>query len=150
MARLHAAEFNGNPERIVLVGASAGGCLALAAAEHTHVAAVASLSGPTDFIKRAEEHRAMRQALGCLRSSCDNQLAHEWEPIANIGACTPTILFGAELRDLVPLEQQTEMAQAMLAHGCPVTLDVEPEGHAFAYSGHAFPQLAAFISALGN
>ena len=149
-AREHAREINGDPERIVLVGGSSGGGLALAVAEHTRVAAVASLSGPTDFVRRAEEHRAMRQALGCLHSSCDNQLAHEWQPVSNIGECTPTILFGAELRDLVPLEQQTEMAEAMLAHGCPVTLDLERSGHAFDYSAAAFPQLAAFVNALGH
>ena len=148
-ARENAREINGDPERIVLVGGSSGGGLALAVAEHTHVAAVASLSGPTNFVQRAEEHRAMRQALGCLHSSCDNQLARDWQPVSNIGECTPTILFGAEQRELVPLEQQTEMAEAMLARGCPVTLDIERSGHAFDYSAAAFPQLAAFLSALG-
>src|ERR1700722_12576376 len=62
--KAHATEFNGDPNRIVLIGYSAGGELAcLAAVQGAPVEAVVGISPPTDM-------EADTQRRGGLRKSC--------------------------------------------------------------------------------
>jgi acetyl esterase/lipase len=143
----HAATYNGSTTRVFLVGGSAGGALVLSTAlKLAGVRGVVSMSGPTDFYARAQEHEPMRQALGCLSTPCSKALADEWSPVDNIASCTPMLLFGSE-HDEVPLSEQVEMVEAMEAKSCPVTLEVEPTGHSFGYRELANPGIISFINA---
>jgi acetyl esterase/lipase len=63
----HAAEYKGNPQRIALVGESAGGhlvCLAAARAkDDTRVAAVVGFAAPTDLVADVERRGGIQPAL---------------------------------------------------------------------------------------
>jgi len=153
-AQRHAAEYNATASRTFLVGGSAGGQLAVITTEKLlpqgAVQGVVSLSGPLDVVSRAgEEIKAMRKALGCLFTACSEPFERQWSPVANITFCVPMLLFGS-LTDRVPVEEQLAMVAAMRAAGCPVTLEVEPEGHAFAYRYRANPLIFAFTKGEGE
>jgi acetyl esterase/lipase len=167
----YGGEYNADPARIVVLGGSTGGNIGLLGAEEVDAATpgvvkgIASLSGPTNLLSLAEVLRkahaegrgsgygSLAQALGCKRlpASC-NAAAERWSPINQIpGACPPVYLAGG-VRDIVPDSQQQEMAVALQAAGCDVTLrTVQPGGHSFAYwtnsNGRTLPQVRAEVLA---
>ena len=129
----HAAEFQVDPDRIALLGRSAGGHLALLAAytpgnggrtyTDTHVRAVVSLYGPTD-LAWGYTHPArpdvidgpgtLRRFLGGTPESVPNAY---WEasPINHVGAETlPTLLLHGE-RDLLVGPQHARRLSEKLA-----------------------------------
>jgi len=147
-AKAHAAEYNANPAKVVLVGGSAGGQLVERVAEAIKPAGVVALSGPTDFVSLTEAVRngtykeakfitSLGKALGCepRTGPCPESYEREWSPVDNIPAanCPPWLLFSAQ-EDLIPVSQDREMQTALEAAGCSSTLDVIPgKGHAFSY-----------------
>src|SRR4029077_17434265 len=99
----NAAAYGGNPEKVVLLGGSAGAQLAARAAEQLDAAnpgtvdGVVSLSGPMDFttlVPLAEEKKikdksyvlSIGQALGCSGDwgACSPAYEAEWSPALNI------------------------------------------------------------------
>jgi acetyl esterase/lipase len=158
----HAAQYGGN-STIEMVGGSAGGHLAAITAELINkeapgtISGVASLSGPMDLYSLYEMvlegelgaglTMSLRKALGCrMGRVCSQSLAERWSPVDNVdpATCPPIWLSGGGI-DLVPLAQQYEMAQALEAAGCPVTLRVLAFGHAFAYWAKVAPDVIAFL-----
>jgi acetyl esterase/lipase len=160
--KAHAAPYGGGG-KIEMMGGSAGGHLAAITAELVNkekpgtISAVASLSGPMNLSTLAEEVEAgeiyvgltksLRRALGCrFGATCSAEFANEWSPVDNVDAatCPPFWLAGAEI-EMVPIEEQYEMAAALEAAGCPVTLRVVPRNHAFAYWAKVSFETVAFL-----
>jgi acetyl esterase/lipase len=122
----HAAEFHIDPDRIALLGRSAGGHLALLAAytpRDSRVRTVVSLYGPTD-LAWGYAHPArpdvidgpgtLRRFLGGTPQSLPD-VYREASPIAHIGPETPpTLLFHGE-RDLLVGPQHARRLSAKLA-----------------------------------
>jgi hypothetical protein len=149
-AKAHAAEFGGG-STIEMAGGSAGGHLAAITAELVDkekpgtVSAVISLSGPMDLVRLVEEAEvgelysgltmSLRKALGCrFGAICSQSLAAAYSPVDNIDPATcPAFWLAGGETEMVPIFQQIEMAEALEAAHCPVTLRVVPKNHAFAY-----------------
>ncbi|GAB4168533.1 MAG: alpha/beta hydrolase [Terrimicrobiaceae bacterium] len=139
----HGAEHGIDPRRMVLIGGSAGGHLAmLAACTSTNlrdeIKGVVSYFGPADFLLRAktqpEKTRrpdgSVFQLLG--GSVEDNEpLAREASPAWQVGPSAPPLLIFHGTADTVVLPDQSErMAAAYREAGRPVTLHLKPEaGH---------------------
>jgi acetyl esterase/lipase len=140
--RRHADEFGINPDRIVAMGASAGGHLAnllgtnaLGAEADTRVSAVVSLYGPTDLV-------ALLSALGAEsplklmlgKSLADDRgLYEQASPISHVsGDDAPTLLIHGGLDEYVPLSQSTGLADRLKQAGVRSQLIVVKEfGHSF-------------------
>ena len=118
----HAAEFNGDRDRIALVGESAGGQLAAMAAlgkDGSAIKAVISLYAPTDLIQLARDSNVIpepfRQAvqgapwagllLGRLRQISPINHVHSGMP--------PFLLIHGTADPLVPFEQSRNMCRAI-------------------------------------
>jgi acetyl esterase/lipase len=163
----HGAKYGGDTTKIVVLGASSGGNISLLGAAAVDrstpgvVRAVATLSAPTDLrslaayetrlheTSRTSGYGNLGRALGCrgLPASCE-PAEREWSPVNHIekGTCPALYAAGSET-DFIPFSQQTELKEAALAHGCPITLREVPEGHAFGYWSQVRGELAAFFKA---
>jgi acetyl esterase/lipase len=160
----HAGAYGGG-STIEMAGGSAGGHLAAITAELIDkakpgtISAVVSLSGPMDLVELVELAEAgelysgltmsLRKALGCrFGAVCSKTFAAEWSPVDNIdpATCPPFWLAGGEV-DIVPISQQYDMANALEAADCPVTLRVVPKNHAFAYWAKVSAEAIAFLKA---
>ena len=139
--RSHAAEFNINPERIALIGESAGGHLvSMVGARNkpdARVAAVVSFYGPHNLERRAVERKEVAEAergfLGI--SSLDAKsiaVLHDASPITHVAAGMPPYLLIHGTKDeQVPYDQSPEMCDAMKAAGnsCDlITIEGAPHG----------------------
>ena len=137
--RAHAAEFNGDRDRIALVGESAGGQLAAMAAlgkDGSAIKAVISLYAPTDLVELARDSTLIsepfRQAvqgapwagavLGRLRQLSPVNHVHSGMP--------PFLLIHGTADPLVPFEQSRSMCKAIRSAGgeCDL-LAVKGGGH---------------------
>jgi len=140
----HAAEANGNPSNIILLGTSAGGQLVAMAADRMDAAkpgtvtATISLSGPMSLPKLLESARKgetskefikqMQEALGCpngLNTACTEEpavgLSEEFSPVLHIpSTCPGSWLMFNSTEELMPLNQFTVMKEALEAKGCTV------------------------------
>jgi acetyl esterase/lipase len=168
----HAAQYNGNPSKVILLGGSAGGQLVGMAAIQLNnatagtVKGVVTLSGPTDFIslvqddkngtlgtKRTEQNFAQNipQALGCALNACTVATETQWSPASQVTAsnCPSNWLIFNSQSELIPLDQPTAMDNALRAAGCHDTKTIVPGSeHAFAYWGKVKPAIVSFIQAL--
>ena len=174
-ARGHAALFDADATKTVLVGGSAGAHLVLVAMEQLNAAApgtvrsVVALSAPTDFPKLTAgiqdgeiTHESfiasVREALGEEMSGASRTFASiagaqqfetAWSPALNVShaTCAPTLLFNSSA-ELIPLSEAQEMSSQLQSASCPTTLQVVPgTRHAFAYWESVSPQVIAFIKA---
>jgi acetyl esterase/lipase len=173
--RAHAAELNVDPDRLAVLGGSAGAHLALlvATAKPTAqdlnaqgqplkslVAAVVSLAGPTDL--RAFGHvpaglapaatadaEAVREVvvkfLGGTLEEVPERYA-EASPLHHVtGDCPPTMLVYGTADGLVPPAQATAMAEQLRAAGVPLEL-VGMEGLDHNVAGmNDLPQAVEFL-----
>ena len=156
----NASAYHGSTTNIVLVGGSAGGQLAEMTATRFPVAAVVSLSGPTNLVTLMEMANKkelkdglggdVRTAPGCSAKakSCPESIESEWSPIDNIPtSCPPYLLFSSE-RDEVPVSQQIEFQAALEGAGCPVKLQaLAGNQHSFQYWPKVRATVDAFIAA---
>lgn len=150
----HAAAFNADPAKVVLVGGSAGGQLVALAAEHMpQVRSVVTLSGAFDFpnlLRDAREEELpgkldanVDQALGCA-SECPAALAYS--PSRRLRSCTASWLMFNSSEELMPLDQLEAMSAALTRQRCRFQSRVlSGHKHAFDYWAQADPSLAAFI-----
>jgi acetyl esterase/lipase len=101
-AKAHAAEYKGDPQRIALIGYSAGGqlaCLAgVLAREDTRVQAVVGISPPTDMVADTERRGGLSKSLQALfgRETVDDTtkaLLREMSPITYVKPGLPPFLF---------------------------------------------------------
>jgi alpha-L-fucosidase 2 len=138
--KTHAAEFNVDPNRVALIGESAGGQLAamaaLRAGPDASVKAVATLYAPSDLVSLLKTSNYVPAQLR------DSVIGTPWErmvlaglaglsPIDNVRRNMPPFLLIHGTADpLVPFEQSTAMCNKMRAAGASCQLyPVEGAGH---------------------
>jgi len=133
-AKTHAAEYKGDPNRIALLGYSAGGqlvCLsATLAKKDTHVQAIIGLAPPTDLVADAERRGgvgkwpAMRNLLG--RETMDDQtvkLLKEMSPINHVKpGLPPFLLMQGDSDKTVPPPFTEKFAGRLKENGVPYEL----------------------------
>jgi alpha-L-fucosidase 2 len=156
--RAHAAQYKLDPDRLAVLGGSAGGYLALMVATEpttatdrdSHgrqlsclVTAAASLAGPTDLLaitqfRPGAPHQrgpnALRRMLGKFLGGSPEQLPDLYaqaSPINRVtAAAPPTMLVYGLLDQLVPPEQALSMQAELQAAGVPVAMLPRPDqGH---------------------
>jgi acetyl esterase/lipase len=165
----HAAQYHVNPAAIGLLGESAGGNLALLAADNGtgpssapgRVKAVVSWSGITDPAGLVTQQ-------GCAASQCDKvrqgvgwMLENNFEkstqatdparwaataPVLQVDRTDPPALLVNSVNEFVPLNQLNAMAGAMEANGVQVSGTVLPGNrHAMDYNTQEWPEALAYL-----
>jgi acetyl esterase/lipase len=127
--REHARALGVDPDRVALVGSSAGGHLAmLAATTGAGARAVASLAGVADLTVLGDSEVA-GLAEGMLGASRDEAPARwrDLSPVSHVDANDPPMLLVTSADDrLVPSTQSATMARALADAGVPAELHVLP------------------------
>lgn len=172
----HAAEYSGNPHKVVLLGSSAGGHLAATVAEKLDsaapgtVAGVVLLSPPTDLTRLTSEIAAgsisneefvisERQAVGRDTTTGEpylytlpwQQEAYErrWSPALTASSTCPKWLIFNSTEEFIPISQAQELNTNLHGKGCSSTLvEVPGTRHAFGYWSRAAFPIAEFIRGL--
>ena len=172
----HAAAIGSDPSRLTMIGGSSGGLLVGDAAEVLDTLApgsvktVITLSAMEDFATAlsywqsvtgptASQHITnLVDVLGCtqVRShhqrtyQCPADLEAAYSPDlhAPAGSCPATWLIFNGLNEEQPLSQAVSMQDALVAAGCPQTLDTFPgSAHGFDYWSAVLPQIQAAVAA---
>ncbi|HZU24604.1 MAG TPA: alpha/beta hydrolase [Bryobacteraceae bacterium] len=135
----HAAEYNVDPDRIALIGESAGAQLAAMAAlgtERREVKAVVSLYGPTDLVTLARESKQIPESLrkSVVGTPFESLLLGglaQLSPINHVSADMPPFLLIHGTADtLVPFQQSVEFCnKAREAGGSCELYPVSGGGH---------------------
>ena len=126
--KAHAAEFKGDPQRIVLFGHSDGGhlvCLAaVLAGEDTHVQAVAGFAPVTDFEQELPQRGGLSTSLQALFNRPKEitpevrALLHETSPINHLKAGLPAfLLLHGDADPTVPYVQSLNFQAGVRAAG---------------------------------
>ena len=139
--RAHSAEFCIDPERIVVMGESAGGYLAAMAAvdapeyecgdwleQSSRVQAVVDYYGKVEFSVSGDDPDCERALAAFLP---DASLAEDAYPIKRIGPdAPPFLIFHGERDPLVPIQESFHLRDALAKNGVRADLYVlEGEGH---------------------
>jgi len=146
--RAHAAELGIDPERVTLLGRSAGGHLALLAAYMPDDApgscaasggapwAVIAFYPPIDLLQAYAEDDDVREGLHALLGAeprTDDQTYRSASPLAYVSSLAPpTLLIHGTWDHAVPLEHSRRLAATLAASGAPVRLVEVP------FARHAF------------
>jgi len=120
--RANAAAYHGDPERIALVGYSAGAHLAMLGAYSQQtppgVRCVVNMYGPTDLAApSARRMKAVREFLGGSYRAIPERYHHA-SPMSYVRTgLPPTLIVHGDIDDVVPIEQAETFARALHAHG---------------------------------
>jgi len=127
--KAHAAEYKGDPQRIALMGYSAGGQLACLAAmlarEDTRVQAVVGFSPPTDLVADTERRGGLSKSLQALlgRETLDaatQVLLKEMSPITYVKPGLPPFLFvQGDADETVPYDQTIHFMSKLKENNVP-------------------------------
>lgn len=150
--RSHAAEFKIDPDRIALIGESAGGQLAamaaLRAAPNASVKAVVAFYTPTDLVTLVKSSdyipaRIRNSIQGTPWESIILAGLAQLSPVDNVRRDMPPFLFVHGTEDsLVPFSQSREMCSRMRRAGASCELfPVEGAGHGLRW-WDSYPRLA--------
>ncbi|MPZ69959.1 MAG: alpha/beta fold hydrolase [Actinobacteria bacterium] len=131
----HAADYGGDPERVAMIGSSAGGHLALllAAGERAHRPdAVVALSPPVDMTALAAESLGtdVETYLGCDVETCPERYRRA-SPLDRITASMPPVFLAYSAGEFIPRSQEDALARRL------DTLEVDHEVRVFEGSRHA-------------
>lgn len=126
--RANGSAYKADPGRVGALGGSAGGNLALMAgvvgAGAERPDAMASWSGDAEF--QVKPNAAKTQYVGCSLSACPDLWAAA-SPYTFVAAGDPpTYLSNSQYEKPVPLQEATDMADALTAAGVPNQLQVLP------------------------
>jgi acetyl esterase len=151
--KAHAADYRIDPDRIALIGESAGGQLAAMAAldpaPGTRVKAVVALYAPTDLVKLAKDATFVpEQVRDSLRGTPVENLIlarlGQLSPVDNIKAdAPPFLLIHGTADSLVPFSQSRAMCERMKAAGASCQLyPVQGGGHGIRWWEESHPREA--------
>ena len=129
----HAAEYKGDPHRIVLVGHSAGGHLVMFAATQPDMAdqvqAVVGFAPVTDLVADSERRQGLSPSLqnlfGLSKEITPNsrEVLRDVSPIAHLHPGMPPILIvHGDADKTVPIQQSIEFVAAVKKAGVPAEL----------------------------
>jgi acetyl esterase/lipase len=128
-AKTHAVEYKGDPQRVALMGYSAGGQLACLAAvqakEDTRVQAVVGFSPPTDMVADTERRGGLSKSLQALfgRETLDDAaklLLKEMSPINFVKPGLPPFLFvQGDADKTVPYDQTVAFMSKLKENSVP-------------------------------
>ena len=130
--KAHAAEYKGDPQRLALIGYSAGGELVCLAAtrtnEDTRVQAVVGLSPPTDMVVDTERRGGLSKSLQMLfgHQTVDDQtraLLKEMSPIDFVKpGLPPFLLIQGDADKTVPYDQTLRFQAKLKENSVPCDL----------------------------
>jgi acetyl esterase/lipase len=148
----NASTFGVDPQRIAVVGDSAGAHLALLAAESRRagVAAAVAWSAPTDLAALVRSaNRPVAEAVvhfvGCVPAACPARYA-SISPVDHVGASTAPTLLMNSTREIIPLGQAEHMSARLRAAHVPYELAVfEGTGHGRDYTQLGWPRTIRFL-----
>lgn len=158
--RAHAATYGINPDKIGVLGTSAGGNLAAEAivnakrqtGEDSGVAALITWSGPMDLravntTRLAPSVLALiKNYIGCNYATCPNQYALA-SPIVGVASDDPPMMLFNSTDEVVPLLQATTMASSLRNSGVAASVySITGTAHATEYASQAFPPSITFLS----
>ena len=154
--RRHHSRFRVDPDRVALLGASAGGNLAalaaLTASPGARVVAAVSWSGPMDLttfyaaLVRRDSRPFVVDYLGCVPAACAARYRNA-SPIVHVTRASPPLLLATSTTEIVPLDQAREMASALRAHHIAYALVVVPGSrHAADYEPAVIDRTIRFLA----
>ena len=141
-----ASDYGMDPNRICVLGGSAGGHIALwLGMTAQELTCVVSIAGPTDLTTLAQQPFEVNFQ-GLFGANYTSQQLHDasplYGPIENLPA---TMIIYGEYDKLVPIEQATPLVTAMRSlHRAPLTIG-HPGDHLEGFSGQMFTYALKFI-----
>ena len=130
--KAHAADYKGDPQRIALIGYSAGGQLicqaAVLAASDTRVQAVIGFAPPTDLVADTERRGGLSKSLQALldREKVDDQVTATLKQMSPINyvkpGLPPFLLIHGTVDKSVPYQQSLNFQAKLKENGVPCDL----------------------------
>jgi acetyl esterase/lipase len=149
----NAARLHVDTTRVVLIGDSAGGELAMATAfnpdigkdQSVKIRAVISWSGVLDLNDFAAQHGPIVTAfLGCSVSACPSRAAQA-DPKTIVRKGLPAALLINSSNELIPVGELSTMAAALRANGTRVETHILPgDRHGLAYANDVWDETVRF------
>jgi acetyl esterase/lipase len=150
----NAAALGVDPDRIALVGSSAGGHLSmLVATTGAPVRAVVSWSGPADLPRLTQSpvtDQVVKDVAAIYEGGSLDEQPARWidsSPVAHVDAGDPPMLLAhSQDETVVPVDQQTSMREALEANGVEVeSVTFSGTAHASGYRDRIWGRTIAFL-----
>lgn len=146
----HAAKLGIDPNKVIVLGYSAGGTIALSVglAKNSHVAGIIDIAGISDFdllIKTTTIEKLRADISAYLGNTAPDAVS----PLSQVARGNPAVfLFHGDADPLVPVSQSVRIAEKLKANNVPLLLRVLPGG------GHdifvALPHIKTVLTDITN